>query len=503
MAQILAVIMERKRPRLEMVGASGHHSAASAVQPPVSRNTMNEPAPEHIFTIKPTHPQPPASEFEFTHKRPIPLPLAIDVVIGAQTHAWRYWGHGQSKVVYRSTDEPQKVLKLTATQDHEPQVCRRLSPDGSAAQPAVKIFTTIYAAGRCEEQDQWGRPKGEWFAWLAEYATPLDKYMQRPNADRQACLKIALYKQVLAAQHGLLLSDNNLFNFGVVDNTVVIIDIGSRALQGHAPSKGTMNTAAIANWWKKLAWQCKPNEADECRSIWQSSYNLDEVAQKLCKMRLCPASNSVEQPVLAITQAPSVWALLEEHSDTDATQWLLEKFLWGRRLTSLKLLQTGETIPLEQEEEQPAHIRLEIMIKLTEHRRSKWIRRKYDILSEETLQELLQEWKDDYSAWMNRAAQARWHRIKPKKRHEFERTRFRNFLFKMCGCYEFVIFWLRVQASWTSLRIFQDAFGKEMTGVPKSQTSEEEKAAVNRAVMNNAVEAVRRAQAVAVDPLDL
>ena len=73
------------------------------------------------------------------------------------------------------------------------------------------------------------------------------------HVDYEACLKIALYKQVVAAQHGLLLSDNNLFNLGVVDNTVVIIDTGSRKMQEHAISKGTMNTDAIQGWWKKLA----------------------------------------------------------------------------------------------------------------------------------------------------------------------------------------------------------------------------------------------------------
>ena len=152
---------------------------------------------------------------------------------------------------------------------------------------------------------------GQWFAWLAEYVTPLDKYMQRLNVDRKACLKIALYKQVIAAQHGLLLSDNNLFNFGVVDNTVVIIDIGSRCLQPQAIPKSKMNTTAIQRWWYKLAWQCRPGELEECRVIWRHSTSLDEVAQQLCYTCLPflstgPVIDSVEQPVVAITQAPSV-----------------------------------------------------------------------------------------------------------------------------------------------------------------------------------------------------
>ena len=483
--------MHSKRRRVERVGAPGHGSAASAVQPQISRNTIpypvNEPGPEPMWTMKPSHHQPPASEFELTHNRPMPLPLAIDVVIGGETHPCRYCGHGQSKVVYTFTDEP-KVLKLTKKQDHEPHVCQQLSLDRSAAQPAVKICPTIYAMGRCQEQDRWGKPMAEWFAWLAEYAIPLDKYMQRSNADCKACLKIALYKQVIAAQRGLLFSDNNLFNFGVAEDTVVIIDLGSRCLEEHAIPKLTMNHSAIRSWWMKLALQCKQYEPDELRAIWQYSSNLDQVAQQLCDTRLRPLSNSVEQHVLAITQAPSVWALLEEDpDDNDAIiQWLLEQFLWGEKLTCLKLLQTGETIPLEEGEEQPAHIRLEIVIKLTEQRRSKWIQNPNDILPDETLKFLLDEWKADYKAWMNQASQAQWHQTRPSERHEFERKRFRNFLFKMCGSHELVIFWLRVQASCTSLCIFQEAFGTERNGKDRKAT--------NKELVNRAVEMVRDAQ---------
>ena len=91
--------MQSKRARVERVDASCLRSAASAVQPAISRNTMTDPvnelAPEHIWTIKPSHHQPPSSEFELTHTRPMPLPFAIDVVIGGKTHAV----HGPDAVV--------------------------------------------------------------------------------------------------------------------------------------------------------------------------------------------------------------------------------------------------------------------------------------------------------------------------------------------------------------------------------------------------------------------
>ena len=97
-------------------------------------------------------------------------------MIGGKTHPCLYSGHGQSKVVYRVSDEPQ-VLKLTEIRDQEPEVCEELSVSCNAVQPGLKICPVIYAIGRCEEQDQWGKPIRQWFAWLAEYATPLDKYM--------------------------------------------------------------------------------------------------------------------------------------------------------------------------------------------------------------------------------------------------------------------------------------------------------------------------------------
>ena len=188
-----------KRPssaaRLERAEGRQQHISASAVQPAIPADPLLEL--QQIWTIRPSHHQPPSTDFELTHKRPVPLPFAIDLVINGKTHACLYSGHGQSKVVYRvlkaSADEPQ-VLKLTATMDQEPYVCQQLSSDCSAAQPALKICPTIYSIGRCQEQDEWGKPRGKWFAWLAEYATPLDQYIQDPNVDRQACLKIALLR---------------------------------------------------------------------------------------------------------------------------------------------------------------------------------------------------------------------------------------------------------------------------------------------------------------------
>ena len=111
----------KKRPRLDEAEGRLKHISASAVQPAIPADPLLDPAIP-IWTIRPSHHQPPSTDFELTHKRPVPLPFAIDLMINNKTHACIYCGHGQSKVVYRvlkaTADEPQ-VLKLTATMDQD------------------------------------------------------------------------------------------------------------------------------------------------------------------------------------------------------------------------------------------------------------------------------------------------------------------------------------------------------------------------------------------------
>ena len=152
-----------------------------------------------------------------------------------------------------------------------------------------------------------------------------------------------------------------------------------------------------------------------------------------------------------------MWTMLEETEDLNSVEWLLNKCLFGK-LAPLKLLQSGVTVPLEDGERQSACSRLETAIKVTVQRRSRYVQNPDDILSEDTVGKLLKQWKDDYRSWMNQASQRDWYRLEVEERHVFERTRFRVFLWKMCGHYDLVRFWLRVPASWMSLRIFKQVY---------------------------------------------
>ena len=200
----------------------------------------------------------------------------------------------------------------------------------------------------------------------------------------------------------------------------------------------------------------------ECRRIWKKHRTLEEVAAELCDVRLdrrtmVPCIDNVQQSDAGITQAPSVWRMLEETDDPASVEWLLEKCLWGN-LGSLKLLQTGVVVPLEQEEQYSASIRLEMLIKLTQQRRSRYVDNPNDILPEDKVTELLNHWKEDYTTWMTESAQRGWYDAPPRKQHDYIRTRWRNFLWKMCGHYYLVVFWLYVPASWRTLRIFKQIF---------------------------------------------
>ena len=243
--------MPPKRMRLEDLLSLNDSDLASVVNLPIIMPAPVDEPDSQKWTFRPSSRSKTSTKFEHTHTRPMPLPYEIDLMLCGEAHACVYLGHGQSKVVYRIRNTS-LVLKLTKKYDQEPEVCQQLSHECRDAGFATKICPTIYVVGACEQETLEGEYQDEWFGWIAEYAIPLDKYIQGLNVDVMACIKLALYTQIVAAQNGLLLSDNNLFNLGVLDDTVVIIDTGSRSRQSHPISKGTMNEMAINKWWKKL-----------------------------------------------------------------------------------------------------------------------------------------------------------------------------------------------------------------------------------------------------------
>ena len=141
-AQILGVVMAslKKRPRLDEAEGRLKHISASAVQPAIPADPLLDPAIP-IWTIRQSHHQPPSTDFELTHKRPVPLPFAIDLMINGKTHACIYCGHGQSKVV--STPHPllknSKIIIMgVVRKEHQNQITHAFStsPSGTHSHSA-------------------------------------------------------------------------------------------------------------------------------------------------------------------------------------------------------------------------------------------------------------------------------------------------------------------------------------------------------------------------------
>ena len=205
---------KRIRPTIPAASSSAEQPASRASEP---ASSAEQPA-EH-WMIWASRYQVEVPQHKLTHTRPLPLPFTIDGWIMGESY-WRrqYAGHGQSKVVYRLTDK--LVLKLCEKRDQEPEVFQALQASG--------VYPKVQASCQCQLVDSAGQPVRTWHAWVIEYAAPLDQILKENPASSNICILGAVYAMVTAHSRGHILSDNALFNFGLVHDNVVIIDAGSR-----------------------------------------------------------------------------------------------------------------------------------------------------------------------------------------------------------------------------------------------------------------------------------
>ena len=130
----------------------------------------------------------------------------------------QYAGHRQSKIVYRLTDK--LVLKLCEKRDQEPDVFRALE--------ASTVCPKVHASCKCQVLNSARQPVKTWHEWVSEYAHPLDQVLRENPASTSIGIAGAVHAMVTAHSREYTLSDNSLFNFGMLHDNVVIIDAGSR-----------------------------------------------------------------------------------------------------------------------------------------------------------------------------------------------------------------------------------------------------------------------------------
>ncbi len=273
-------------------------SPLRSVAQPASRHEARSAAQPGLWQIWPSREQKVIPADKLTHVRPLPLATTIEGCVNGQYCHGGYAGHGNSKVVYRLTNG--QMLKLVPQNDQEPEVFKRLQ--------SLRIFPKIHACGDCivHSNDDVGQPAGSvgqhanhgiWYAWLTEEAQPLDAYLQKAEASPEKCIMgcIRAITSAAAAKH--ILSDNALFNFGMLGDTVVIIDAGSRSAEEW--SKAEVTKKVMQSFWSKAQMWLRPDELNRCQQAWRSApQTLTEAAKTFEEMyaELCGRAQPAEQP---------------------------------------------------------------------------------------------------------------------------------------------------------------------------------------------------------------
>ena len=260
-------------------------------------NSAEQPA-EH-WMIWASREQVEVPQHKLTHTRPLPLPFTIDGWIMGESYRRRqYAGHGQSKVVYRLTDK--LVLKLCEKRDQEPEVFQALQASG--------VYPKVQASCQCQLVDSAGQPVQTWHAWVIEYAAPLDQILKENLATTNICIPGAIHAMVKAHSREHTLSDNSLFNFGMVHDNVVIIDAGSRPMSSKM-RKSEFNQKVMTKFWSKAQTVVQPAELEVHRNQWASAGRDMPTALQIYEStwqelrsaeQSFPVLNSLEVPELAM-----------------------------------------------------------------------------------------------------------------------------------------------------------------------------------------------------------
>ena len=122
------------------------------------------------------------------------------------------------------------------------------------------------------------------------------------------------------------------------------------------------------------------------------------------------------------------------------------------------MLPNGVSKPVEQEQPQAPYIKLDILLRVTQYHREKWIQEEDEILTNKKYVALHHAWMDDWESWMTKQAQRDWWIY---GNHGWTRSRFKNFMFKIAGCAELLQFFLYVPHTYQNFRIFREVFEAE------------------------------------------
>ena len=459
----------------------------SRVEQPAARSncttqrSSSAAQPAEPWTIWASHEQVEVPKDKQTHTRPLSLPYTIDGwIMGNSYSQVQYAGHGRSKTVYRLTDK--LVLKLCAKTDQEPTLFQALQASG--------VYPMVHASCQCQVFNSAGRPAQTWHAWVMDYAKPLDQMLKEYPATSNICILGAIHAMVTANSRQHLLSDNALFNFGMMQDNVVIIDAGSRFGEP-LKTKGQFNKGVMAQFWSKAQTLVQPAHLAVHKEQWRSAGCDMKMALRIYQERwqkLCndeqpfPVLNSLEVPNSTFSACPHVASVL--HSlDEETLDWLTETYLWDR-VPKYGPSGDGYTRPHEDRVWTAAE-KLEQLISETFAQRAHHCDHPDDdILEEVKLKVILDSWKKDYKRWMLPETLDRTWRMSQQAWHQTLRKTFRSHLFQLTGCSEMVVFFIVAPFSNDHLQVFRHC----ATQVAMEQIPNEER---NRRILQLSKDFVR------------
>ena len=440
---------KRRRP-------SNRDASCSAEQPPIraSETARSDAHPAEHWEIWASREQVVVPQHELTHTRALPLPFTIDGrIMGRAFSSAQYAGHGQSKVVYRLTQN--LVLKLRKEKDPEPNVFQALQ--------AIGVYPKVHASSLCRLVQSARDCDQTWHAWVVEYAEPLDQILIAKRASSKMCIHGAVHAMVMAYSGGHVLSDSALLNFGLAHDNVVIIDAGSRTMSSEM-SKGEFNRKVMRRFWSKAETVVHPTELQRHKKQWASAGEDMSTAlqtyQTTWKCQLFPVLNSLQVPDSTMTlpnstssTCPHVASVLDS-LDVEILEWLTRTYLWG---DVARYGRSSDGYTRHQSDRVwTAAQKLEQVISETHARRVAYCDNPAEeILEENKLKDILDSWKDEYEQWMRPETLEKTWSMNWTQWHVFLRTALRSHIFQFVGSYEIVIFFIVAPFNNDNLSIFR------------------------------------------------
>ena len=284
---------------------------------PSAEHSAEQPAEQ--WEIWPSRQQVEVPKHEQTHTRTPPLPFTIDAwILGEYYYDRQYLGHGNTKVCYWLTET--LVLKLRDGYDQEPDLFRDLEETG--------VYPKVHGSAECKFGDQ------TWYAWILERAKPLNQILTENPAASNICITGTVRAMLIAHSNNHLISDNGLYNFGMVDDKVVIIDAGSRGYHEKI-KRGIFNTMAMKSFWSKAKAFVHPETLEVYAKEWQKAgqdmeTSLQSYETRWRQLRI----DGLPMPVIDVGNSttgkcPHVVSVMDTIDD-EVLDWLTNTYLWDK-----------------------------------------------------------------------------------------------------------------------------------------------------------------------------